>query len=48
MQDVGYVRADLREEDGKHFIFVQAKVHPAHAGIPFEIGFPLTLTPSED
>jgi hypothetical protein len=48
MQDVGYVRADLREEDGKSIIFVQAKVHPAHAGIPFEIGFPLPLTLSED
>ena len=43
MQDVGEVSARLDEEDGERSIFIQARVHPAHAGIPFEIGFPLPL-----
>ncbi len=43
MQDVGEVSARLDEEDGERSIFIQAKVHPAHAGVPFEIGFPLPL-----
>jgi hypothetical protein len=43
MQEIGRVGAKLVEEEGQKSLLVEAKVHHAYAGIPFEIAFPLPL-----
>jgi hypothetical protein len=39
MQEVGEVKGSLQEKDGVKELRIHARVHPSHAGIPFEIDF---------
>lgn len=41
MQEVGEVKGSLHEQEGAKELRIEAKVHPSHAGIPFEINFGL-------
>ncbi len=43
MSDVGEVDATILEEDGERMLNVYANISPLHAGIPFEMAFPLYL-----